>query len=71
MATCVRTGTQKIAYYHGLETGELYDLEKDPGEFENLWSSARARDAREAMMMQLVGRMTETVDNLPDRSSLW
>ncbi|HTM47709.1 MAG TPA: sulfatase-like hydrolase/transferase [Bryobacteraceae bacterium] len=71
MATCVRTKTHKIVYYHGLETGELYDLEKDPGEFENLWTSARARDAREAMMMRLVGRMTETVDKLPDRSSLW
>ena len=71
MATAVRTRTHKLAYYCGLDTGELYDLEKDPGEFDNLWANSQARDVREAMLMKLIARMTETVDPLPERSSPW
>jgi arylsulfatase A-like enzyme len=71
MATSVRTRTHKLTYYRGLDAGELYDMEKDPGEFENLWSSPRARDVRERMLLELAGRMTDTVDPLPDRTSPW
>jgi arylsulfatase A-like enzyme len=31
------TANRKLTYYHGQEFGELYDLEKDPQEFINLW----------------------------------
>jgi arylsulfatase len=71
MATSVRTKQHKLTYYHGLDIGELYDLEKDPGEFNNLWADARARDAKEAMLLELAGRVTETVDPLPDRNAPW
>ncbi len=30
-------GRYKIVLYQGHSIGELYDLQKDPGEFENLW----------------------------------
>jgi arylsulfatase len=30
-------GRYKSIVYHGHELGEIYDLEQDPGEFENLW----------------------------------
>jgi arylsulfatase A-like enzyme len=71
MAACVRTESHKLSYYHGLSTGELYDLRKDPGEFENLWASAAAKDIRQEMMEKLMGRMVETVDPLPERKSTW
>ncbi len=71
MATCVRTKRHKLAYYHGLPAGELYDLEKDPREFTNLWSDPGARDAKEAMLLELAGRVTETIDPLPLRNAPW
>ena len=36
-ATMYRDQRYKLIVYHGHGLGELYDLEKDPGEFENLW----------------------------------
>lgn len=71
MAACVRNRSHKLSYYHGLAAGELYDLRKDPGEFENLWASAGAKDVRAEMMEKLMGRMVETVDPLPERKSTW
>ena len=35
--TMYRRGQYKLSIYHGKKLGELYDLEKDPWEFENLW----------------------------------
>ena len=50
MAASVRTERHKLSYYHNLGTGELYDLQKDPGEVQNLWASASAKDVRAEMM---------------------
>jgi hypothetical protein len=33
------TGGFKIVNYHNLEYGELYDMKRDPEEFNNLWES--------------------------------
>jgi arylsulfatase len=71
MAACVRTDRYKLAYYKNLDMGELYDLHKDPGEVENLWASAGAKEVREQMMQKLMGRMIDTVDPLPARKSAW
>ena len=71
MAACVRTRTHKLNYFYGLNVGELYDLEKDPGEFDNLWSASNARESREIMMAKLAARFVETVDPLPVRKSAW
>ena len=67
MATMVRTATHKLIYYHSLEFAELYDLEKDPGEFNNNWSSPHARDVRDMMTVKMINRMADTVDPLPVR----
>lgn len=36
-ATMVRTERFKLVHYHGEKYGELYDIERDPNEYNNLW----------------------------------
>jgi arylsulfatase len=36
-ANMIFDGRYKLVVYHGHQIGELYDLQKDPGEFCNLW----------------------------------
>lgn len=71
MTLCVRTEQYKAAYYQNLSVGELYDLEKDPNETNNLWDVAGARSTREMMMQLMISRMVDTVDPLPDRKCIW
>ena len=33
----LRTRRHKLVTYHGHNSGELFDIEQDPGEFDNLW----------------------------------
>ena len=48
-ATMYRAGRYKLINYHGSEYGELYDLENDPDEFDNLWEQPGCRDLRQEM----------------------
>jgi hypothetical protein len=50
-----------------IETGELYDLENDPGEVRNLWNDPAAAAVQGAMLLRLTHRMAWTVDPLPLR----
>ena len=38
-ATMTFDGRYKTIIYHGLGFGEIYDLQKDPGEFNDLWDN--------------------------------
>jgi len=46
----LRTRKYKVSVYHGFASGELFDLEEDPGEFENLWDDPEHRSVREEMV---------------------
>ena len=66
--TMVRTATHKLAVTHGSGEGELYDLQADPTEARNLWNHADYADVRSAMMLRLLKRMNDAMDDpLPAR----
>ncbi len=70
-ATMVRTARHKLVAYHGIEPGELYDLEADPNETRNLWDDREHVSLKVEMLKRLCDRMAETVDPLPRREGLW
>ncbi|MGB0583055.1 MAG: sulfatase family protein, partial [Limisphaerales bacterium] len=65
--TMLRTETEKIVVYHGTEEGELYELEKDPDEFENLWSSPNHTEMKLRLMKQCFDASVFTMDPDPPR----
>ncbi|MBN1642921.1 MAG: sulfatase-like hydrolase/transferase [Anaerolineae bacterium] len=46
-------GRHKLAVYHGVPTGELYDLERDPHEFVNLWDDPGSQELKYSMLESL------------------
>lgn len=71
-ATMVRTERYKLFVYHSLGGwGELYDLKKDPWEFENLWDKPAARSVKQEMQALLIARMSEAVDPHPLEECNW
>ena len=69
--TMVRDDRYKIVVAHGLNTGELYDLESDPTETHNLWDDAEYTAVKLAMYQRVCDRMAWTVDPLPHREADW
>lgn len=60
-----RTDRWRLSLYEGADTGELYDLETDPGELDNLWDDPGAAGAKAAMLEILARLQMETADRLP------
>ena len=50
--TMIRTRRYKLANYHGTGVGQLFDLEKDPGEFVNLWDDPKHQQIKANLMMR-------------------
>jgi len=69
--TMVRTRTHKLAVTHGLGTGELYDLEADPGEHRNLWDSPGHKDVKIELLTRLADAAAFTADPIPERIADW
>ncbi len=68
--TMIRTRRYKLVNYHGHGTGELFDMEKDPGEFHNLWDDPDHQRIKMDLMIQsydLTVRTTNTGSRITGR----
>jgi len=70
-ATMVRTREHKLVRAHGLASGELYDLSRDPGETQNRWNDPDYASVKMALLERMCDRMAETTDPLPEREAAW
>ena len=66
-ATMLRTREYKLVNYHGHEHGELFDLKKDPREFENQWDNPAYASVRFDLMKKSFDALAFSVDIGPER----
>ena len=66
-ATMFRDQRYKLVVYHGHGCGELYDLEADPGEFDNLWEDAAAQPLLTDLLRRSFDASILAMDAGPDR----
>lgn len=69
--TMLFDGRFKVVVYHGMEPGELYDLQSDPDEFHNLWDSPDHAAIRFDLVKQCFDASVFTLDPLPERQGMW
>jgi arylsulfatase A-like enzyme len=70
-ATMIRTGDMKLSVYHGLDHGELYDLENDPWEHENLWDNSDYNEARFSLLLEAFAQTALATDTGPEQTRLF
>jgi hypothetical protein len=45
-------GRYKTVVYHGHNLGELFDLQEDPGEFNNLWEDPNVIELKSELLIR-------------------
>ena len=66
-ATMYRDRSHKLVVYHGHQHGELYDLEADPREFENLWDEPSSQGLKLDLMKRSYDSSMLSMDRGPRR----
>lgn len=57
----------KLITYHGHEEGELYDLNDDPDEFNNLWHVQEMQDTKLDLIKRSFDSSMFAMDRGPER----
>ena len=66
-ATMYRNQRHKLVVYHGLPHGELYDLQEDPHEFDNLWDQPEKQSLKLDLMKYSYDASMLAMDRGPHR----
>ena len=67
--TMFRDRRYKLVVYHGHDQGELFDLETDPEEFNNLWDDPEFTHLRIQMMKRSFDELAFAVDTGPKQTT--
>jgi hypothetical protein len=67
----IRTERYKLVHFSGLGMGELYDLQEDSRERNNLWNNPTYQGLQLEMFMRLTDAEAQTLDPLPVREGPW
>ncbi|GHH97847.1 sulfatase family protein [Neobacillus kokaensis] len=70
-AKCLRTNRYKLVIFADEGYGELFDLEKDPNERNNLFFNKEYQEIKCKMMETMIHRQMQAQDPLPVRKALW
>ena len=55
----------RLSVWQGCDWGELYDLENDPFELNNLWSDTKSRPVKSNLLIQLVQAVQDRAETSP------
>ena len=66
-ATMYRDECYKLVIYHGHDCGELYDLQEDPEEFENMWDEPEAQPLVLELLKRSYDASMLAMDRGPER----
>ncbi|MEM6498263.1 MAG: sulfatase-like hydrolase/transferase [Pseudomonadota bacterium] len=61
----VRDGRYRLSILQNMTWGELYDIDEDPGEFQNLWDDPKLAQEKARLMERLVRAELAHVDRSP------
>lgn len=70
-ATMLRDRRYKLVVYHGHDAGELFDLDHDPHEFQNLWDEPDYHQIRFNLMKQSFDALALAVDVGPPQTAYY
>ena len=62
----LRDERYKLVMYHGIGLGELYDLDQDPGEFDNLWDDQDHSEMKQQMIIKSFDASMQAIDLGPE-----